>query len=164
VVNNVHVPVLLDKIVEYLPTSQSRIVFDGTFGGGGYSDRFLELGCNVFACDLDQDAFDDYYKTHAPSENLQTKQTDFFTYISEFEKNYFDFIVLDLGFSSNQLESSNRGLSYLKREEILDLRYDASLGLPCYQKIKKLKHEGDLGRILFTYSGEDFSHLIGKFI
>jgi Predicted S-adenosylmethionine-dependent methyltransferase involved in cell envelope biogenesis len=100
---NSHVPVLLDKIIEIIQISFrpaiNLVVFDGTFGGGGYTSRFLNLGWQVFACDLDP-----LVKNYLPSDKsgrFHFEQVDFADYILTFPDNFFDVIVLDLGFSSN---------------------------------------------------------------
>jgi 16S rRNA (cytosine1402-N4)-methyltransferase len=156
---NSHVPVLLDKIIEIIQinfrSAINLVVFDGTFGGGGYTSRFLNLGWQVFACDLDP-----LVKNYLPSDrsgSFHFEQVDFADYILTFPDNFFDVIVLDLGFSSNQLAYSQRGFSYFNSEEILDLRYNTQTGLSAWEKIRSLPSSRDLQKILYTYSGESLS-------
>ena len=156
---NSHVPVLLDKIIEIIQISFrpaiNLMVFDGTFGGGGYTSRFLNLGWQVFACDLDSLA-----KNYLPGDksgHFHFEQVNFADYILTFPNNFFDLIVLDLGFSSNQLAYSQRGFSYFNSEEILDLRYNTQTGLSAWEKIRSLPSSRDLQKILYAYSGESLS-------
>jgi 16S rRNA (cytosine1402-N4)-methyltransferase len=156
---NSHVPVLLDKIIEIIQISFrpaiNLTVFDGTFGGGGYTSRFLTLGWQVFACDLDP-----LVKNYLPGDksgHFHFEQVDFADYILTFPDNFFDVIVLDLGFSSNQLAYSQRGFSYFNSEEILDLRYNTQTGLSAWEKIRSLPSSRDLQKILYAYSGESLS-------
>jgi S-adenosyl-methyltransferase MraW len=156
---NLHVPVLLDKIIEIIQISFrpaiNLVVFDGTLGGGGYTSRFLNLGWQVFACDLDP-----LVKNYLPGDKsgrFHFEQVDFADYILTFPDNFFDVIVLDLGFSSNQLAYSQRGFSYFNSEEILDLRYNTKTGLSAWEKIRSLPSSRDLQKILYAYSGESLS-------
>ncbi|NJL96417.1 16S rRNA (cytosine(1402)-N(4))-methyltransferase [Candidatus Gracilibacteria bacterium] len=52
-----HIPVLIDSImnilIQEISPLKGKTVFDGTFGAGGYSKRFLEKGMSVTACDRD---------------------------------------------------------------------------------------------------------------
>ena len=156
--NNQHTPVLIDKILEFLPNKieKNNRLFEGTLGGGGYTNKFIEKVDRLYVCDLDQSAVDNFLNNldNGNKTRVEAKQSNFSEYIKSFEDNFFDFIVLDLGYSSNQLEFSNRGFSYQKKDEVLDIRYDMSSGIPCWQKISKLKSADDLRRILYNYSGE----------
>jgi 16S rRNA (cytosine1402-N4)-methyltransferase len=165
IISNNHKSVLAETIKDYaLKSNSSDNIFDGTFGGGGYTDIFLTQGCNVYACDLDDEAIL-YYKKNKPiNRKLTLTNNNFADYIEEFVDNFFSIIVADLGYSSNQLEFGKRGFSYLKTEEVFDLRYDTKNDIPVYEKIKKLKESSELGRIIFRYSGETFSNRISQAI
>lgn len=162
---NNHKPVLLEAISKYESLiSDGSNIFDGTFGGGGYSDYFLKskTDVHIYACDLDQNAIDYYISNNSKSNKLQLVKSNFEDYISFFNSSFFDIIVADLGYSSNQLDFSNRGFSYLKGDEVLDLRYNTDDDLPAYQKIRLLKTDRELSKVIFQYSGETFSSRIGK--
>jgi len=156
---NSHAPVLLDKIINIIQMNfqppNDLVVFDGTFGGGGYTSRFLELGWQVFACDLDPLAKN--YLPDGESSCFHFEQNNFADYIFTFPDSFFDVIVLDLGFSSNQLAYSQRGFSYFNSEEVLDLRYNPYMGLSAWEKIRSLPSSRDLQKILYQYSGEILS-------
>jgi 16S rRNA (cytosine1402-N4)-methyltransferase len=163
---NAHIPVLLEPIVEIIKNnSKSEVkIFDGTLGGGGYTQRFLELGYIVHAGDLDTDAIESFRTKNKDlyKDKLFLENGNFADLIGNFDDGYFDIIVLDLGFSSNQLEYSDRGFSYQKDDELLDLRYDPHSGLPCYKKLQKLKKPDDLWTVIYTNSGESMSRPIAK--
>jgi|688.fasta_scaffold81828_3 16S rRNA (cytosine1402-N4)-methyltransferase len=160
---NQHIPVLLDPILEFLQNQgykNRKNIFDGTFGGGSYSKAFLDLNFKVFACDRDQQVIDlaqTNFKESFKNQNLHLSQASYNHFIDSFEDGFFEAIVLDLGFSSNQLAFSERGFSYQNISEPLDLRYDISLGKPCFLKLKQLKTAFDLQKIIYNYSGEQLS-------
>jgi len=165
-VENNHIPVLLEPILEFLKdknqakTNNSNLkIYDGTFGGGSYSKAFLDPGYHVWACDLDSIAtiiastFKQKYQT-----TFNFKTANFKDYIAEFEDNFFDSVVVDLGFSTNQLDFSGRGFSYSNGiDDNLDLRYNSDSGLACYELILKCKSKDELGKILYQNSGENLS-------
>jgi 16S rRNA (cytosine1402-N4)-methyltransferase len=159
---NNHKPVLIDAIAKFVQVNTDSNIFDGTFGGGGYSDFFLSYNAHVYACDLDSGAIDNYNSSNPPNDNLKLVNNNFSSYIDNFKNDFFDIIVADLGYSSNQLEFSCRGFSYMKTNELFDLRYDTNDGVPVYTKIRLLKNSSDLGKIIFKYSGETFSNRISQ--
>jgi 16S rRNA (cytosine1402-N4)-methyltransferase len=166
---NIHIPVLLTPILEILDEKYGKKVheqniFDGTLGGGGYSTEFLNRGYKVFASDLDNEAILKFTSSDINIKNLTTANSSFSEYISQFEDNFFTAIVVDLGFSSNQLEYSGRGFSYQKTDEVLDLRYDQKTGTACFKRLQKLQTPDQLWKILFTFSGEKLSRPIAKSI
>jgi 16S rRNA (cytosine1402-N4)-methyltransferase len=185
---NLHIPVLLDSISEIIDNIQPKkplTIFDATFGGGGYTQKFLEMENIVFACDLDDLAVDfldkmvnsdienqtenteisvskNHFIKWNKFGNLHFKQGNFAERIQDFDDNFFDIIIADLGFSSNQLEFATRGFSHQKPDEILDLRFHPSISQPCYKKIQKLKKPEELSKIIYKYSGEISSRSIGE--
>jgi 16S rRNA (cytosine1402-N4)-methyltransferase len=162
IILNSHKPVLIEAIASFVPPNCKFNIFDGTFGGGGYSDFFLNCKAKVFACDSDQNAIDYYNLNNPKNNNLVLVNSNFSIYINDFDDSFFNIIVADLGYSSNQLEFSDRGFSYLKSGEVFDLRYDAEINLPAYKKIRLLNSSQELGKIIFQYSGETFSNRISQ--
>ncbi len=153
---NTHIPVLLDPIIGFYKLyNVGSTVFDGTFGGGGYSDAFINLGSNVHASDLDENAINRAFK----HDKLSLKQGNFADIIAEYEDKYFDLIVVDLGFSNNQLLIDDKGFSYQKKDQILDLRYDASSGKSASEFLLANNYD-TIRRVLFDNSGEQFSNKI----
>ena len=157
---NTHAPVLIDSVLEFLP-KKTGFIFDGTFGGGGYSKEFLKRDWTVYSSDLDDLAIAEGKKLALEYSTFTIIKGAFDTALETFDDRRFQAIVADLGYSSNQLEYSGRGFSYQKREEILDLRYDDNKGDPVWKKIVKIKDPKELGKILYRYSGERMSMKIG---
>jgi 16S rRNA (cytosine1402-N4)-methyltransferase len=158
---NHHIPVLLDDVAGFVFENKTQPkVFDGTFGGGGYTTLFLENGAEVFATDLDKTVYDRYFLSHSKTPQLHTLYGNFADVIRDFEHGFFDSIIADLGYSSNQLEESGRGFSYQQLDDSLDLRYDQSRGNGLLEKLAKVGSADNLGKILFQFSGETMSRRI----
>jgi 16S rRNA (cytosine1402-N4)-methyltransferase len=156
---NNHIPVLLDPILSLFENNlKDKYIFDGTFGGGGYSQKFEKEGAKVFACDLDVNAIE-----RNQIKDITLVQSNFKDYIKEFQDSYFDLIVVDLGFSNNQLTIDDKGFSYLKSDQLLDLRYDDQIGKSASEVLLKIS-EDELGKILYENSGEIFARKIAKTI
>lgn len=161
-----HIPVLLNEVLNLLEPSEEKVYFDGTFGGGGYSEAILErANCSVVACDRDELVI-------PIAEKLQAKFPSRFHFVhSKFsaikkilaERNIqkVDGIVLDLGLSNFQLEDESRGFSFNSKGDI-----DMTMGL-CNETAMDVIHrcsEEQLANIIYTYSEERFSRRIAKVI
>lgn len=166
---NKHIPVLYDEVLDVasqvdLDRSKYKF-FDGTLGGGGHTKGLLEAGLRVVSSDLDQAAIDrvtGYLKDKDFYNNWQVGQGNFADVITTFTDRSLLGALVDLGYSSNQLEIEQKGFSYLQGDQVLDLRYDETSGKPCYKLILELKNVQELGKILFNYSGETLSRRIAE--
>jgi 16S rRNA (cytosine1402-N4)-methyltransferase len=176
---NTHVPVLISEVSDYLLAqkletykNQSVNLFDGTLGGGGYTQYFIDyskdnqIDLNQYSSDLDQGAIDRVlsYLKCPDNLNLELRNGNFAEVITTFEDQFFDGIVVDLGFSSNQLEVDQRGFSYQQGDQELDLRYSVDTSNSCSYKLLRLHDWQQLGKILYNYSGEDLAAKIAKAI
>ena len=167
----IHKPVLLKEVIDSLELKKGLVVFDGNLGGGGYSEKICEeIGeeGTLIGVDLDSDA------VKRSSERLLDKKCRKNFYKENFANidkvlsrigiDKVDRIVLDLGFSSDQLEFSNRGFSFLKEDEELDLRYDFNEGKVTAKEIVNNWQQDDLERIFLEYGEERRSKEIAKAI
>lgn len=176
---NTHIPVLINEVQNYLLAqnleqfAEKQInIFDGTLGGGGYTQHFInychdnKINLSQYSSDLDQGAIDRVlsYIQCPVGINLELRNGNFAEVITTFEDKYFDGIVVDLGFSSNQLEVDQRGFSYQQGEQELDLRYNVDTTNSCSYKLLRLHDWQQLGKILYNYSGEDLAAKIAKAI
>jgi 16S rRNA (cytosine1402-N4)-methyltransferase len=176
---NTHIPVLITEVNDYLLDQKKDLfqgqkvnLFDGTLGGGGYTQYFInycdnnKIGLNQYSSDLDQGAIDRVLSyINCPDDiNFELRNGNFAEVITTFEDGFFDGIVVDLGFSSNQLEVDNRGFSYQQGDQELDLRYSVDVTHSCSYKLLRLHDWQQLGKILYDYSGEDLAAKIAKAI
>ena len=123
--SNYHKPVLLEKTIDLLQIKPGKRYIDATLGGGGHTDRILSLGGRVLGIDVDQDAID-YVSQNINNKNLVLAKGNFvdlekIAHLNGFEKVWG--ILFDLGVSSHQIDSSERGFSFLKNGP-LDMRMD----------------------------------------
>lgn len=120
-----HAPVLPAEVAQWLEPKPGQIFVDGTLGGGGHSEILLQTGARVIG--LDQDpaalAFAGQRLAHA-QENFQAVRANFTevaSVLSRLGVAQLDGALLDLGVSSWQLDTPERGFSFM-REGPLDMR------------------------------------------
>ena len=175
--DNLHQPVLLGPILdifqqEVLSTVKSASVFDGTFGGGSYSQALLNLSSLISPSDsknnleiklwsTDLDPAAKILALNFTSTNFKFVASNFADQIQEFKDDFLDLAVLDLGFSSNQLELGQLGFSYLQTDQLFDLRFNPEEGTPAYKYICGQTVD-KLGRTIFQYSGETMARRIAE--
>jgi 16S rRNA (cytosine1402-N4)-methyltransferase len=154
-----HIPVMLNEAIHYLNCRSGKIYTDCTLGGAGHAkaicERILPDGM-LIGIDQDMDAIT----------NARVALQSYSSYIHLFHGNFKDLpqyltrikldavdgILLDLGLSLHQLESSGRGFSFQK-EEPLDMRMDNRSSTRASDLINELKE--DALRKLFKDLGEE---------
>jgi 16S rRNA (cytosine1402-N4)-methyltransferase len=144
--DNFHKSVLLKEAVEALSVRQGKKYIDATLGGGGHTKAIIQEGGKVLGIDKDYDALF-YVKeklgADIESGNLTLAQGNFASLQSTAKENGFekvDGIIFDLGFSSHQIDTPERGFSYLK-EGPLDMRMDRSQGVSAEYLVNVLEKE-----------------------
>ena len=160
-----HNPVLLQLSVNYLVTNPNGIYVDVTYGGGGHSRAILDEldGGRLVAFDQDADAqsqlVDDERFTFVPSnfKNL--------TRFLQYHKAYpVDGILADLGVSSHQFDTPERGFSY-REDGVLDMRMNTQSGKSA-QDVVNQYDEKALSDIFYRYGelpdGRALAHRIIK--
>ena len=165
----VHRSVLLKETIDYLKIKSDGIYVDGTLGGGGHSYEIAgRLGKNGRLVGIDQDGA----AIEAAGERLSsfsdkvTIVRDNYCHTKEVLKNLgldkADGIILDLGVSSYQLDTLERGFSY-KYDTALDMRMDTRQELSARDIVNGYT-EGELFRIIRDYGEDKFAKNIAKHI
>ena len=164
-----HTSVLLEETIDYLQIKPEGIYVDGTLGGGGHSLHIAsKLQANGRLIGIDQDAA----AIEAAAVRLQTYR-DKVTLIHDNYRNagqvlkklgidQVDGIVLDLGVSSFQLDTAERGFSY-KYDTMLDMRMDQRQSLTAADIVNGYS-EMELFRVIKDYGEEQFAKNIAKHI
>ncbi|MEY4616435.1 MAG: S-adenosyl-methyltransferase [Pseudomonadota bacterium] len=150
-----HIPVLLNEILEATSGLNVNLLFDGTFGRGGHLEalmnRFPDAKAVAFDRDPDAIAFaQDKFASVLSTGKLTVVHRDYRDLKSE-DFGLFDFMLLDLGVSSPQLDLAHRGFSFY-HDGPLDMRMNSSEG-PTAADILNESSEEELIRI-FQELGE----------
>ncbi len=120
-----HLPVLADEVSHWMNASAGQHIIDGTLGGGGHSEIFLQQGASVLAIDRDSDALEyasrRLYKYRENFHPWQANYAEMPHHPALEMMGKADGILLDLGVSSHQLDCAERGFSFQK-DGPLDMR------------------------------------------
>lgn len=164
-----HKSVLLEETVDGLAVKPDGIYVDGTLGGGGHSyeicKRLSDKG-RLVGIDQDEDAIAAATKRLEEFKDRVTIVRSNYCNMRQVLKDLgiekVDGIVLDLGVSSYQLDTVDRGFSY-KYDTELDMRMDRRQSLTA-KEIVNTYSEKDLFRIFRDYGEDQFSQNIAKHI
>jgi 16S rRNA (cytosine1402-N4)-methyltransferase len=164
-----HQPVLYQQIIHALrPKSTGRYV-DGTLGAGGHAAGLLaesEPGGLLLGLEVDPQALDLARRTLAPfgerASLRRASYTSLPTQMASLGWDCVDGILLDLGASSMQFDTPERGFSFLA-DGPLDMRFDPSNPLTAAEIVNKWP-EDELADVLFHYGEERASRRIARAI
>ncbi len=164
-----HLSVLPDEVLELLAPKPGGIYLDGTLGGGGHTELILEKIVPdglVIGIERDREAL------AAASARLEKFGTSFIPLQGSFgdltqllkQQNIeaVDGILLDLGVSSHQLDTAERGFSF-RQDGLLDMRMDPSKGETAADILESLS-AGELERIIKEYGEERWARKIAQSI
>ena len=165
--NNEHIPVLLNEVIENLNINPDGIYIDLTLGRAGHSSEILKRLSNkgkLIGFDQDIDAI------KASIERLSKISSNFEVIKSNFENvkeellkrgiTKVDGILADLGVSSPQFDQGDRGFSY-RFDAKLDMRMDQNANLSAYEIVNTYSLN-DLTRIFREYGEEKYAYEIAK--
>jgi len=159
-----HRPIMVDEVVQWLAPAPGKILLDCTFGGGGHTRRLLARGASVVALDRDADALMQAYELENEWDGqLVPLRTTFDRYPDIFEEtgvSGVDGMLLDVGVSSWQLDSPNRGFSF-RFDGPLDMRMDRDAPLTAEEMVNTWPQE-ELARIFFEYGEERASRRVAR--
>lgn len=160
-----HTPVLLREVLEALAPKPGGVYLDGTFGGGGYTEALLIAVPDsiVLALDRDPDAvalgnslkarFEGRLRVHRGCFG------DLATHVRDMGYDQIDGVMLDIGVSSQQLDSASRGFSF-RQEGPLDMRM--SQEGPTAADLVNTASEADLADIFYFYGEERKARVIAR--
>lgn len=162
-----HVPVLAAEIVAWLRPTTGQTIVDGTLGGGGHTRLLAEaVGPSGVVIALDRDpAAVESAAARLPGLSVRAVEgnySDLPEVLAALGVETVDGIVLDLGYSSDQLADVDRGFSF-HSEGPLDLRFDTTRGVPAWKLIERLSAE-HLADLIFKYGEERYSRRIARHI
>jgi 16S rRNA (cytosine1402-N4)-methyltransferase len=157
---SVHKAVLLNETIEGLDLADKSLVLDCTFGGGGHSREILKKypKIKIIALDQDQNVFKDFSDKRISFKNINFRNLD-----EALGRQKVDGIIFDLGLSSDQLENSGRGFSFMKKEPLyMTMKKNPSPEDLTAEDIVNDWSEESLADIIYGYGEERFSRRIAK--
>jgi len=161
-----HIPVLVRPVVEHLNIHDGGTYLDGTFGAGGYTRAILAAAdCKVLALDRDQSAVANAFGLVDEAGGRLTVMQSRFSALDEAADSFgitaVDGVVLDLGVSSMQLDTAERGFSF-RLDGPLDMRMEAEG--PSAADVVAAAAERTLADIIFTLGEERHSRAVARAI
>ena len=163
-----HLSVMPEEVIRFLTPGDSKTYLDGTLGGGGHSLLILENAPNALLVGIDRDqtalaaagkrlaAFGDRFRpVHGDFAGLAG-------HLATLGITALDGFILDLGVSSHQLDTGQRGFSF-QQDAPLDMRMDTSRGETAADLLNELP-EQELERIIGEYGEERWARRIAAFI
>ena len=147
-----HIPIMVNEILDFLNIQPGQIGMDATLGYGGHSEKMLEClqgKGHLYATDVDPI---ESVKTEARlrekgyGPDLFTVRHMNFRNVDQVAEPKFDFILADLGVSSMQIDNPARGFSY-KTDGPLDLRLNPEEGESAAERLASLSEEETAGML-----------------
>jgi len=162
-----HQPVLLHETIDYWLTDPNGIYVDCTLGGGGHLNhllKFLGNSARIIAIDRDKEILEKS-KRELKFPNITFIHEDF-RYLSRIldrlNISKVNGVLLDLGVSSMQLDTADRGFSYHVDAE-LDMRMDTEQELNAKEIVNQYSEE-EIARIIYDYGEEKYARNIARSI
>lgn len=163
-----HVSVLLNECIEGLNIKENGIYVDGTLGGGGHSSEILKKLSEdglLIGIDQDKDALKAAGLRLQNFNNVKYVHSNFYnidSILNNLQIEKIDGMLMDLGVSSYQLDTGDRGFSYMQ-DAPLDMRMNRENSLSAYEVINNYEEE-EIYRIIRDYGEEKFAKRIARFI
>ena len=150
--HSVHVPVLVDAMLEVMKPKPNESYLDLTAGYGGHASAFLNLtGAYDSSVLVDRDQHTAEYLDELKAKGIETRYQDFVSAAQQLieEGRSFDLVIADLGVSSPQLDRAERGFSF-KAAGPLDMRMDQ-------------RQERSAEHIINTYREDELADIIVRY-
>lgn len=162
-----HIPVLLNEVIKFLNLKNNGIYVDATLGEGGHTLNILENTdekVKVIGIDRDKEVLNvakerlKRFKDRVFIVNDNFKNID--KILKEMKIEKIDGVLFDLGVSSFQMDSKDRGFSF-RYNSILDMRMDKRQSLKAEDLVNKLPYK-ELEEVIRLFGEERFSREIAK--
>jgi 16S rRNA (cytosine1402-N4)-methyltransferase len=164
---NLHLPVLLTETLEFLAPQRGGVFIDATLGLGGHSEAILEINEDARVIGIDQDTEAIEYAKKRLEKfggRFQVFHSNFSGIEEVWEKSGAEKpngILADLGVSSLQFDSAERGFSF-RFDAPLDMRMDADSDDETAAEILQARSEEEIANIIYQYGEERFSRRIAR--
>ena len=160
-----HVPVLLDEVVQWLTPERGGLFVDCTVGLGGHARMLLERGAErLIGIDRDPAALAESRAALAEfGDRVELVHADYRELTSLLDARDIaevSGILADLGVSSMQLDAEGRGFSF-RRDEPLDMRMDTTRGETAAEMLAQVE-EDDLADVIYQFGEERHSRRIAR--
>jgi len=161
-----HEPVLVAETMEALAVKDGGLYVDGTLGLGGHARETLTRSApngHLIAFDRDAETLAEAQQTLAPfSDRVRFVHDDFRSIPEVLGRQRASGILLDLGLSSVQLDTLERGFSF-QSDGPLDMRLDRSRGETAAEVVNRMR-EGDLADVIYRFGEEHASRRVARAI
>jgi 16S rRNA (cytosine1402-N4)-methyltransferase len=162
-----HQPVLLTEVVTSLQPKAHGRYLDGTLGGGGHASAILEASSPdgfLYGCDRDAEALAAAHDRLKPyGDRFKTRQCNFTEADRWIAPQSLDGVLLDLGVSSHQLDTPERGFSFQK-DGPLDMRMDQNGPGPTAADLVNSLPADELADLFWKLGDERHSRKIARAI
>jgi 16S rRNA (cytosine1402-N4)-methyltransferase len=166
-----HESVLLHETIDGLALTDGDIVIDGTLGRAGHSLAALDRGKKIFLIGIDEDeqALEESDKRlshyHGMYRLFRGNFREMKKFLNDAGEVSADKVILDLGLSSPQLDSSGRGFTFRKDEPLkMTFRRDTGIEKLTARDIVNDWAEGDIANVIYAYGDERYARRIARAI
>ena len=164
-----HIPVLREEVLLYLNAGDKRLIVDGTLGDGGHTEAILQSSgpqCRVLGIDQDAEALERARKRLAPFGErvilVHGNYSEIQSILAQRNVREIDGLLLDLGVSSRQLNTPERGFSFM-HDGPLDMRMNREDATTAADLLETLSDK-ELEDIIKNYGEERHYRKIVRYI
>ncbi len=166
---DLHIPVMLPEVIDYLKLAPGQTIVDATMGTGGHSLEILKRitpGGRLIGIDRDEDSLkicrQRLSEFKESCEFVQANFSDLDQVLGKLGIDGIDGIVFDLGISTYQLKDAQRGFSF-QQEGPLDMRLDKSSYISAYDLVNNL-NENEISQMLWSFGQERWHNRIAHLL
>jgi len=167
--SNLHIPVMLGEVIDYLKLAPGQIIVDATLGTGGHAQEILKRitpAGRLIGIDRDMDSLDICRQRLSEfKDSFELVHANFVDLDQVLQKlgiEKIDGIIFDLGISTYQLKNAERGFSF-QEEGPLDMRLDKSSYISAYDLVNSL-NENEISHMLWNFGQERWHSRIARLL